>query len=260
MVLKAWEACRVSIVPVSGIGGAFKSLPSRSAAAESEARGAVTRRTAHTDTARMMNAMSAHGQQELVRERRPARGQGGRERQPLAIRQGHRDLQIAKASKHSERTEAVHHRAAPHHWMPGVEHGTVRGGSGYARLPRRPKRQLIDEKILDRLGNRCVVVGSPDCRRFGGEQDAERRVAQCSNDPLPPFVGGFLDKACQIGDALSGSKAADGAHGLLAVCSINPRAKCMRNDQPGEQDEQGLTKEALGKKPAHSWTTVGVNM
>ena len=48
MALNAREACRVSIVPVSGIGGAFKSLPSRSAADESAASGAVTRRTTHT--------------------------------------------------------------------------------------------------------------------------------------------------------------------------------------------------------------------
>ena len=34
----------------------------------------------------------------------------------------------------------------------------------------------------------------------------------------------------------------------------------MRNDQTGEQDEQGLAKQALGKKPAHSWLTAGVNM
>ena len=57
--LKAREACRVSIVPVSGSGGAFTSWPSRSAAAASEASGAVTRRTAQTETARMMIAMTA---------------------------------------------------------------------------------------------------------------------------------------------------------------------------------------------------------
>ena len=57
IALNARDACCVSIVPVSGIGGAFKSLPSRSAAAESDASGAVTRRTAHTETARMTTAM-----------------------------------------------------------------------------------------------------------------------------------------------------------------------------------------------------------
>ncbi len=57
MSLKARAACRVSVVPVSGSGGAFTSWPSRSAAVASEASGAVTRRTAHTDTARMMMAM-----------------------------------------------------------------------------------------------------------------------------------------------------------------------------------------------------------
>ena len=30
--------------------------------------------------------------------------------------------------------------------------------------------------------------------------------------------------------------------------------------KPREQDEQGLTEEALGKKPAHSRLTAGVNM
>ena len=34
----------------------------------------------------------------------------------------------------------------------------------------------------------------------------------------------------------------------------------MRNNQAREQNEQRLTKEALGKKSAHSWLTAGVNM
>ena len=59
MSLKARAACRVSVVPASGRGDAFTSWPSRSAAIASEASGAVTRRTAHTDTARMMIAITA---------------------------------------------------------------------------------------------------------------------------------------------------------------------------------------------------------
>ena len=58
MSLKARAACRVSMVPVSGRGGALTSWPSRSAAVASEPSGAVTRRTAHTDTARMIIAMT----------------------------------------------------------------------------------------------------------------------------------------------------------------------------------------------------------
>ncbi len=48
-LLNVREAYRISIVPVSGIGGAFKSLPRVSAAAESEESGAVTRRTTRTN-------------------------------------------------------------------------------------------------------------------------------------------------------------------------------------------------------------------
>ena len=59
MSLKAREARRVSTVPVSGSGGAATSRPSRSAATASDASGAVTRRTAQIDTARMMIAMIA---------------------------------------------------------------------------------------------------------------------------------------------------------------------------------------------------------
>ena len=70
----------------------------------------------------------------------------------------------------------------------------------------------------------------------------------------------FLDKSGQIGDALSGRKSADGAHGLLAIRGVDPGTDRMRNDQTREQNEQGLTKEALGKKPVHSWLTAGVNM
>jgi hypothetical protein len=36
-----------------------------------------------------------------------------------------------------------------------------------------------------------------------------------------------LDKPRQIGDPLSCSEAADGAHGLLTVCGIDPRAERM---------------------------------
>ena len=59
IVLKAREACRISTVPVSGNGGAFKSLPSRSAAAESEASGVVTRRTTKTESPRRIAAIKA---------------------------------------------------------------------------------------------------------------------------------------------------------------------------------------------------------
>ena len=57
MSLKARAASRVSVVPTSGRGGASTSCPSRSAAVAREASGEVTRRTAHTVTARMIMAM-----------------------------------------------------------------------------------------------------------------------------------------------------------------------------------------------------------
>jgi hypothetical protein len=57
--VKARAACRVSTAPASRIGGARMSWPSRSAAVASAARGLVTRRTAHTETPRMMRPMIA---------------------------------------------------------------------------------------------------------------------------------------------------------------------------------------------------------
>ena len=56
------------------------------------------------------------------------------------------------------------------------------------------------------------------------------------------------------------AKPADGPHGLLAVQRVNPRADEQRHDQTGEQNEQGLAEQALGKKPVHLRLTAGVNM
>ena len=69
-----------------------------------------------------------------------------------------------------------------------------------------------------------------------------------------------MDKSRQIGDALSCSKTADGAHGLLTIRGVDPRTERMRDDQTGEKNKQGLAEQALGKKPVHSWVTAGVNM
>ena len=81
-----------------------------------------------------------------------------------------------------------------------------------------------------------------------------------TTNPLARCAGGVFDEAREIGDALSGSKAADGAHRLLPICGVNPGAEGMRNDESGKQDQQGLAEQALGQKSAHSWLTVGVNM
>ena len=74
----------------------------------------------------------AHGKQELSRERGAAGRQGSRKREPLAIRQRNRDLQIPKAG---EAAEAMHHGAMPHH-VPGAERGTIRRRCRHTRLAR----------------------------------------------------------------------------------------------------------------------------
>ena len=68
-------------------------------------------------------------------------------------------------------------------------------------------------------------------KRLGGERDAEALVAQRGDNALSRFARGVLDQARQIGDALGGCKPADGAHGLLAVRGVDPRADGMRHDQ-----------------------------
>ena len=76
-------------------------------------------------------------------------------------------------------------------------------------------------------------------------------IAQGRDDSLSPFLRSLLDKSRQISDALSCSKTADGADGLLTVRSVNPRTENMRDDQAGEKNKQGLAEQALGKKPVH---------
>ena len=65
---------------------------------------------------------NGHGEEELRGERGAAGRQGSREREPLAIRQGNRDLQIPEAG---EAAEAMHHWAVPHH-LPRAEGRAVR--------------------------------------------------------------------------------------------------------------------------------------
>ena len=89
-------------------------------------------------------------------------------------------------------------------------------------------------------------------RRLGRERDAEALIAQGSDDALSRLRRGVLDEAGQIGDALGGCKSTDGAHRLLAVRRVDPRADRMRHDQAGEQNEQGLSEQAPGKKAGHS--------
>ena len=77
---------------------------------------------------------------------------------------------------------------------------------------------------------------------------------------MPRFLRGILDEAGEIGDALGGCKPTNSAHGLLAVCGIDPRANGMRDNQSRQKNEQGLSEQAPRKKPVHSWVTAGVNM
>ena len=74
------------------------------------------------------------------------------------------------------------------------------------------------------------------------------------------FARGVLDQAGKIGNALSGCKATDGTHGLFTVRGINPGTDGMGDDQARQQNKQGLSEQALRKKPVHSWLTAGVNM
>jgi hypothetical protein len=85
-------------------------------------------------------------------------------------------------------------------------------------------------------------------------------IAQGSDKALSRFGRCILDQAGEVGYALGGCKPADSAHGLLAVCGIDPRANGMRHHKSDEQNEQGLAEQAPRKKPAHSWLTTGVNM
>ena len=77
---------------------------------------------------------------------------------------------------------------------------------------------------------------------------------------MPRLARGVLHEAGEIGDALGGRKSTDGAHRLLAIRRVNPGADRMRHDQAGEQNEQGLSEQALRKKAGHCWLTAGVNM
>ena len=97
-------------------------------------------------------------------------------------------------------------------------------------------------------------------RRLSRERDPERLVAQCGDDPFAPFQRRILHEPRQIGNALRGGEAADRAHGLFAVGGVEPGADRVRDDQAREQDQQGLSEQAPGKKPVHCWVTTGVNM
>ena len=226
MVLKAREACRVSIVPVSGIGGAFKSLPSRSAAADK--RGKRRGHASHDPHRHGENddRHDTHRQEELTRERRAALGQRGRERKPLAIRQGHRDLQIAEAAESSEARHAMHHRAAPHHRVPASERRPVRQRRRHARLPRRSERQLIDEKVLDRLRNRRVVV----CRRRWPEARPKARRGSVWSLKAATIRsrhsrGVSCTSRVRLAMRCAAAKTADRAHRLLAIRGVDPRSR-----------------------------------
>jgi hypothetical protein len=130
----------------------------------------------------------------------------------------------------------------------------------HARLAARPERQAVDKITLDRLRRCCVAIRLRDRRRLGGEGDAKALVGERSNDARPCLARSLLDEAGQVGDALGGGKAADGAHGLLAVRGVNPRADAVGEDQSGQEDEQGLPEQALGEEAGHAWLTAGVNV
>ncbi len=174
MSLKARAACRVSMVPVSASGGALTSWPSRSAAVASEARGAVTRRTAHTDTPRMMIAMTPMESRNRDENAGPPVGRARRKREPPTIRQGNRDLQIPEPG---EAAEAVHHGAMPHH-VPGAERGTIRRRRRHTWLARRSEGQAIDQECRDRLRNGCVAICDRNGGRLGRKRDAEALIVR----------------------------------------------------------------------------------
>ena len=181
-------------------------------------------------------------------EGRAARGQGGRKREPLAVRQGDRDLQIPESG---EAAEAAHHRAVPHH-VPRSEWRTLVPTMPTRAAPRGSERQPIDQEVLDRLCDGCVILRDGASQGLGRERDAEALIAQRGDNARPRLARRLLDEARQIGDALGGCKAADGAHRLLAIRRVDPGAGGMGHDQPREQDEQGLSEQALGKEAAHS--------
>ena len=120
--------------------------------------------------------------------------------------------------------------------------------------------QLLGQELLDDLRSGVALDTRRHGRRLSRKRDPERLVAQCGDDPLAPFQRRILDEPGQIGDALRGSETADRAHGLFAVGGVEPGSDGMRDDQAREQDQQGLSEQALGKKPAHCWLTAGVNM
>ena len=95
---------------------------------------------------------------------------------------------------------------------------------------------------------------------MGGERYPEALIAQGGDDALARLTRGVLHEAGEIGDALGGCESSDGPHRLLAVRRVNPGADCMRHDQAGEQDEHGLSEQALREKARHCWLTAGVNM
>ena len=92
------------------------------------------------------------------------------------------------------------------------------------------------------------------------ERDTESLIVERGDNTLPRLCRRVLDQAREIGDALGGGKSADGAHGLLAVRGVDPRANRMGHNQAREQDEQRLSEEAPGKKTGHSVLTAGVNV
>jgi hypothetical protein len=102
-------------------------------------------------------------------------------------------------------------------------------------------------------------------RRTPRQPHAEGLVAQRADDAAAPVGRGVAYQPRQIGDALGGGEAADGAHRLFAVGGVEPGADGVRDDQPDEQDQQGLAEQAprpqaLDERTAHCAVTSGVNM
>ena len=259
MVLKARDARCVSVEPVSGIGGAFRSPPSRSAAAASDdkRRGDATHRPDRD--AENDDGHQRHRDEQLARRRCACFGQCCHEIQPAAVGQRDGDRKTAKAGMH-------HHRAAAH-----LRAGRPIMRCGWSNVSlstndtdttgcrSAAERQLIDKETPDRLGNRRLARTSAG-GGFGRDRNPEHLIARRRHDALAPFARRVLHQPRQIGDALRRREAADRAHGLFAIRGVDPRTHRMRHDQARQQNEQRLSEQAPGKKPAHSCFTAGVNM
>ena len=180
----------------------------------------------------------------------------GCEGEPRSVRQGNGDPQLTGAG---DAAKTMHHGAVRHHHMPGSEERTLGERRPHTRLARRAQREPIGKVTADRRGRRHITIRIRTPRSLGGKRDTEPLIAERRNNARPRVARSLLGQAGQIGDALGGGKSADRAHRLLAVGSIDLRPHRVRDNEAGQQDEQGLSEQALGEEAGHSWLTAGVS-